>query len=300
MRELFVDKSIQGKFTWIDLCEPTLEELEMVATEYGLHAYTVRDCLEAGHLPKFEVIEDYNFIILRTHSPKTDQNPHTIQDLTSKVAVFFSDHVLITIHRKAQPFLRAIKDKYCESHKLKTQELVVKILWHALYSFEAPGFLLSQETDRYEERIFLNRNIPDLQQKLYYIKRKASVSKKVLMLTTEVINQIHHGHGNNPYIQDVRDLHLKLLTIYDQIQDDINNLLNIYISLSTQKTNEVMKVLTVFSVFFMPLTFIVGVYGMNFEYMPELSYRMGYPAIMVLMFVMSLLIFSWFKRKKWL
>jgi len=300
MRELFVDQAQHGKFTWIDLCEPTVEELEAVALEYGLHSYTVKDCMEPGHLPKFEKIDDHNFIIIRSYAPKVEINPHTIQDLTSKVAVFFSDKFLITIHRQAQPFLKLIKEKYCDSHKLKTQELVTKILWYALHSFEAPAFVLSEQTDDYEERIFLNKKIPNLQERLYFIKHRASVSKKVLVLTTEVINQANNTHGNNPYVQDLKDLHLKLITIYDQVQDDINNLLNIYISLSTQKTNEVMKVLTLLSAFFMPLTFIVGVYGMNFKYMPELNTRFGYPAVLVFMVIFSFILFGWFKRKRWL
>jgi magnesium transporter len=169
-----------------------------------------------------------------------------------------------------------------------------------MHSFEAPGLFLSDVMDDYEQKIFLKDNIPNLQQKLYYIKHKASVSKKVLVLTTEIINQAHHNNEANPYLQDLKDLHVKLITIYDQVQDDITNLLNIYISLSAQKTNEVVKILTILSVFFMPLTFIVGVYGMNFEYMPELNDKWGYPGVWLLMIIMSICIYVWFKRKGWL
>ncbi len=76
--------------------------------------------------------------------------------------------------------------------------------------------------------------------------------------------------------------------------------MNIYISFSSQKTNEVMKILTIFSVFFMPITFIVGIYGMNFDYMPELSKRWGYPIVLLIMAVVTVIIYQWFKRKKWL
>jgi magnesium transporter len=71
-------------------------------------------------------------------------------------------------------------------------------------------------------------------------------------------------------------------------------------SFSAQRTNDVMRVLTLFSVFFMPLTFIVGIYGMNFEYMPELTKTWGYPAVLILMGLIALMIYTWFKRKKWL
>ncbi len=301
MIQTFLSRDDAAPFDWVDVYEPSEDELFSLAHKYDLHRYTVRDCLEAGHLPKFERGDNYNFIIVRTFSPKKDINPHTIQDLTSKVAVFYSDKFLITIHRQVQPFLKDIKDKYClnECH-LSAQELITQILWYSLHSFEQPGMMLSDIMDDYEQKIFLQDNIPNLQQKLYYIKHKASVSKKVLVLTTEIINQAHHNNDANPYLQDLKDLHVKLITIYDQIQDDITNLLNIYISLSAQKTNEVVKILTILSVFFMPLTFIVGVYGMNFQYMPELNEKWGYPSVLLFMVVVAGSIYTWFKRKKWL
>ncbi|MDB5272567.1 MAG: Mg2 transporter protein CorA family protein [Chitinophagaceae bacterium] len=301
MIQTLLSREESAPFDWIDVYEPSIEELYSLAKKYDLHRYTVRDCLEAGHLPKFEKADNYNFIIVRTFSPKKDINPHTIQDLTSKVAVFYSDKFLITIHRQEQPFLLEIKKKYC-SHEcnLNTHELMTQILWYSLHSYEAPGLFLSDVMDDYEQKIFLKDNIPNLQQKLYYIKHKASVTKKVLVLTTEIINQAHHNNDANPYLQDLKDLHVKLITIYDQVQDDITNLLNIYISLSAQKTNEVVKILTILSVFFMPLTFIVGVYGMNFKYMPELNDKLGYPGVLVFMALVAVGIYIWFKRKRWL
>lgn len=76
--------------------------------------------------------------------------------------------------------------------------------------------------------------------------------------------------------------------------------MNLFISFSAQKTNDVMKVLTIFSVFFMPLTFIVGIYGMNFEFMPELKQKWGYAAVLILMVIVTVLIYLYFKKKKWL
>ena len=89
-------------------------------------------------------------------------------------------------------------------------------------------------------------------------------------------------------------------TLYTQVLEDVNNLLNLSMSFAAQKTNEVMKVLTIFSVFFMPLTFIAGIYGMNFHYMPELSKKWGYPGSLGLMVIVAIVIYQWFKRKKWL
>ena len=87
-------------------------------------------------------------------------------------------------------------------------------------------------------------------------------------------------------------------TLYGQVVEEVNNLMNLFMSFSAQRTNDVVKVLTIFSVFFMPLTFIVGIYGMNFEFMPELKQKWGYPGVMILMFIVTACIYIWFKRKK--
>jgi magnesium transporter len=98
----------------------------------------------------------------------------------------------------------------------------------------------------------------------------------------------------------LKDYYIKLDTVIEEVYDSINSLMNIYISLSSQRTNEVMRTLTVFTAFFLPLTFIVGVYGMNFHYMPELNHPSGYPMVLGLMLFITLFIWIWFKRKGWM
>ena len=98
--------------------------------------------------------------------------------------------------------------------------------------------------------------------------------------------------------QNIKDHLLSLILSYDEVLEDANNLLNSFHSVNAQKNNDVMKLLTVFSAFFLPLTFIAGIYGMNFEIMPELKWRMSYFATLGLMLLISVIIFLWFKRKK--
>ena len=290
-----------SNFTWIDIINPSEDELKVVSEKYQLHHYTLKDCLEPDHLPKHEDLGDTHFIITRILTASQTSKPHTIQEISSKVAVFYNDHFIITVHRLPQVFLEQIKSRYIETGKCKnTSEVVTKIIWYVLHSYDAPSIKLSEEVDVYETKIFLKTLTPEMMQELYFIKRKAAICNKLLMLTGEVINTIRTSEKDLVALQDDKDLHVKLMTIYDQIHDDVTNLLNIYLSLSAQKTNEVMKVLTIFSVFFMPLTFIVGIYGMNFDFMPELRVKWAYPAVMVLMLVISFIIYWWFKRKKWL
>jgi magnesium transporter len=91
-----------------------------------------------------------------------------------------------------------------------------------------------------------------------------------------------------------------LNVLYGTANEDCSHLMNIYLSLASHKTNEVMRVLTIFSAFFLPLTFIVGIYGMNFEFMPEIHKRLAYPIVWVGMLTIVALIYLWFRRKRWL
>lgn len=286
---------------WTDITNPTKEELEKVSKIYDLNPYTLMDSLDPDHLPKYEEHNNTHFFIVRIlqHSQEHEQ---TIRELSSKIAVFYNSNFIITIHRTAQPIMEEIRETCINVGKLKsTESMAVKIIWETLHSYDIPAIRLSEEIDYYESNVFLKKNIPaDMIEGMYYLKRKAGLCKKLLLLTNEVVNSVKVEEKDLPALQDVRDLHLKLLTLYGQVQDDANNLLNIYLSLSARKTNDVMKILTIFSVFFMPLTFIAGIYGMNFKYMPELEEKLGYPIALLAMIIVSVIIFVWFRRKKWL
>ncbi|HKH61430.1 MAG TPA: Loki-CTERM sorting domain-containing protein, partial [Flavitalea sp.] len=225
----------------------------------------------------------------------------TIQDVTNKIAIFFTERFLITIHRSDISFVKIIREKYVASGRCSNPiDVVTRIIWNSLETYEDPANRLAERVDFYENQLIQKKTDHDQLEALFLIKREASLSNKVLLLLREPINHIRPQGDNQSAIQDVLDQHLKMLTLYNQVLEDVNNLMNMYMSFTAQKTNDVVKVLTIFSVFFMPLTFIVGIYGMNFEFMPELKTKWGYPVIIILMIVVTAIIFFWFKKKKWL
>jgi magnesium transporter len=113
-----------------------------------------------------------------------------------------------------------------------------------------------------------------------------------------VINQVEVSDKSKSALQDIKDKILSLILSYDEVSEDSNNLLNTYLSVNAQKNNDVMKLLTIFSAFFLPLTFIAGIYGMNFENMPELTWQAGYFLTLGVMAVVAIVIYVWFKRKR--
>jgi magnesium transporter len=299
VKETIIAPTESRQLTWIDVSQPDEKELLQIAEEFKLHPYTVRDSMEAGHLPKIESVDNVTFIITRLYHPQP-KGTNSIQEITSKIAIFYASNFVITIHRVDLPFLAEIKKRFQNKADATPLKILTHLLWQVIHTYEKPSDELMHDVDGYESRIFLKQHIPNLQESLYYLKRKAENSRRMLALTTDVINNVRSGQKNNPFLQDVQDLHTKLFTKYDQVLSSINNLLNVYISLSAQRTNEIMKVMTLFSAFFMPLTFLVGVYGMNFEFMPELSQKWAYPVVWIVMVAISAIIFFWFRRKRWL
>ncbi|UAJ14054.1 CorA family divalent cation transporter [Aquirufa lenticrescens] len=287
--------------TWVDVTAPSSTELTELSKTYDLNHFALSACLQPDHLPKHEDIEGTHFIITRVLMPIRSGKSVSIQSISTKIAFFYRPGLLITIHRISHDFIQDVRMRFFDKGQFKLVEsIVAKLLWHILHSYELPAVGLSTELDEFENMVFSQNLTPQMLLELYQIKRKALMSKKLLLFSQEAISSVKLPVAKADDLQDSRDLHLKLLNIYDQIHEDVSNLVNFYLSISAQKTNDVIKVLTIFSVFFMPLTFVAGIYGMNFDYMPELKMRYGYPLLLGIMVLLSGGIYLWFRKKRWL
>ncbi|GAB1445189.1 MAG: magnesium transporter CorA [Cyclobacteriaceae bacterium] len=299
MITILKEKNENG-YEWIDILNPVKEELNDVSVRYDLHKSLVEDSLQPEHLPKFEMVGDTQFIILRVYSNHVSPEADTVQEVTDKIAIFFGTNFLITIHRQEFSFLEEIKKRYVDKGKCTTPvQLLFRVIYAGLATYSKPISLLAQELDYFEPKVFLQEKTHSLLRNLYYIKRKASVMDFIFDLSRSILENLK-GKIASTHFNQLKDEILLLQSNTRHVVDNVANLLNVYISLSAQRTNEVVRVLTVFSVFFMPLTFIVGIYGMNFDFMPELRWQFGYLYVMGLMLFIIFIIYLWFKRKGWL
>ena len=280
-------------FTWIDICNPNKESLYKIAEDYNLDYFQIKDSLEVGHLPKFEKTEKYSFIILRAFTASTNDRVTNINEISNKIAFFYTDNKLITIHRSGFDFL----DDYPPKPK-NTEDLLLRIIHKMIQTFEDPSKLLENKNDEIEKIIFLKDYTKISLKHLYYQKTQTRITKKLLQITQNVINHIEVSEISKTALQDIKDKLLSLVLSHDELLENSNNLLNTYISVNAQKSNDVMKLLTIFSVFFLPLNFVAGIYGMNFENMPELHWKFGYFLTLGEMLVIAVVIYFWFKRKK--
>ncbi|MFL5514991.1 MAG: CorA family divalent cation transporter [Gemmatimonadales bacterium] len=300
------------EFVWIDLVHPTVEELTEIAERYGLHAVSVNDCLDPEHLPKFEAFETHTFIILRACDENADSSAVTVQDLTRKIAIFFSPQFLITIHRKDQPWLSAIHERpTIERSKQPSRNGFVPLLLSqicnaALDTYLSPMERIESRLDAFETKLFAGGLVSSAVfrselHEIHILKHQVTVYKRLLWRTNDVVQRVIPGAGKAATLfRDVQENAESYHFYADELLDDANTLLNVQLALASHRTGEVMRVLTVFSVFFLPLTFIVGVYGMNFRFMPELEAPWGYPAVLGAMLLVTLLIYRWFRSRGWL
>jgi magnesium transporter len=282
-----------NNFVWIDVVEPRKDQLEKIAAENNLDYLQIIDTLEHGHLPKFETITEYSFIILRAYTAGRNDKFSTVGELTNKIAFFYNDHKLITIHRASFDFIKDINQDFTNSSLL-----LLHIVFKMIQTYIQPSNWHSYGVDEVEKEIFLHDYSKVSLEDLYFQKSQTRIIKKLLQITQDVVNKIHVDKEALPILQDVKDRILYLILIYDEVAEDTHNLMHTYLSLVATKNNDVMRLLTIFSAFFLPLTFLVGLYGMNFTYMPEIQWKYGYLFAVILMVVICIIIFYWFKRKK--
>ncbi|NGM64910.1 CorA family divalent cation transporter [Sphingobacterium sp. SGR-19] len=288
-------------FDWIDISEPTLQDFELLRSKYQLHEASIKDCLQIGQLPKIEEFENYHFLIIRSIPTKFDNFSDTLTEITERISVFFSDKFVITVHRGNIEYLEKLAGSF-PLQKLNSSKLFINHLTsEALKTFENLVITkLNTQLDSYEEMVFLNRRKKDFLRQLYYIKRQIDLIRIILTLYKDIVDFFHLSAFKNIYTQDLKDIYARSSTLYRNISENTAQLLSVYFNIESNHTNDIMRTLTIISVFFMPLTFIVGVYGMNFKNMPELEWYYGYPAIMLAMAVLAALIYYWFKKRRWL
>ena len=288
---------------WVDVVGPTREELHDLAREFHLPPTVVEDCLDPEHLPKLERIAGATFLILRARDLAAPDDAGTPQELTRKVAIFLREGLLLTVHRADLSEITRVRERFGPEHEGDPTHvgILVALILAVLDSYDKPLERSERLLDAFEEGVFDDDVPAPTLREMHHLKRRIALSRRILWQMSTILNKlVPPAERAEPLYQDVREAAEAYLFWVEQIHDEVNQLLQLPLAMSSHKTNEVMKVLTVFSAFFLPLTFIVGVYGMNFAHMPELRSPWGYPAVLLLMIVMSVGIFAWFRRRGWL
>jgi magnesium transporter len=290
---MIIKEKIYESFKWIDIENPNKEDLEKITQKYHLNYYLIKDSLEKGHLPKYEKSSKIDFFIFRAYTSDISLNIDEIGEMSNKIAFFILEETFFTIHRAHFNFLDIHEDK-----QINVNELFLRIVGAMVGTFNKPTNDLSTKITEIEKTIFLKDHRAVLLEELYFIKSQSRILKKIIQITQNVIEQVAEKFVVSFQYQDIKDQLLNQLIINEESVENSNQLMTTYLSISDQKNNEVVRLLTIFSAFFLPLTFVAGVYGMNFEFMPELKWKFGYLFSILFMLLIVIVIYLWFRRKR--
>ncbi len=297
-------------FKWLDLTNPTKDMLEQIATELRLPKKLLFNCLDPDYLPHVETYGATQFVVLRLMEPTVSSTADTVQELTTKVALFLSHNKVVSIHRLALNEVGEINKKISLLHKeeVSKSHLLSLFFEQVALGFNQPLNELEHKLEHFEERMFQRQRTKSLLLEGYYIKRKASAYKKVMKLTLEAIAKLmQKAECPMGLMQETKDRLERNYFYAEDVFDNIQSLLNLHMSIESQKTNEasfrtneIMRVLTVLSIFFLPLNFLAGVFGMNFEAIPLLRHPYGFWISLGAMMLICILLSVYVLKKGWL
>lgn len=287
---------------------PSAETLELIGARLGLHALALEDVLNTGQRPKVDRYDDLLVVMLGI---PVEQASGTIA--VHQLTLFMGERFVLSIVADAyEPFgeiRRRLADKAARKPD-QPDELLYALIDSAVDHAFPVMDSLGEQIENLEEAI-LNRPDADTLQALHAIKRELIILRRQLWPTREVINQILRDHSDllggetRLWLRDVYDHAVQILDLVESYRDMTAGLLDVYLSSMSNQLNESMRRLAVIATIFMPLTFLAGIYGMNFEHpespwaMPELHWYWGYPLVLAAMVLIGVAMGAWFWRRRW-
>lgn len=287
---------------WIDVESPTEEDLDFLHQKYHINMLLLEDTIDANHLPKFEQDGGVNFFLMRENTQLERSNLNTISDISTKLGLFLLDGIIITIHRMKN---RSIYEFTTEidlpgNELIMRDEIALNLALKVIKSYDDESQRLMEKMDAIESEIFLkNSNHSNHIRRLYRLKRKSGLNTRILNISTVWVEKFKLLSLEDTSVTDLRDKHKDVIADFEHFNTQIANLISMFLAMSDQKANQVMKMLAIYSMYFFPITFIAGIYGMNFTFMPELNLKYGYFLTLGLMALIAIITFLYVRKKGW-
>ena len=291
--------------TWVSVCGlHETDFLKQIGERFKVHPLVLEDILNPETRSKIEVTDDYLFIVMKL----VLFNPEQKILETEQVSFILGRSFLFSFSEKTDDIFNPVKERIA-SQLGKIRKRGSDYLLYALIDIVVDNYFLALE--KTEERIELLDdeviNNPDKSQieSIYNLRNLLLLIRKSIWPSREIVNQLIKDDSDllddsiEPYLRDLYDHTIHINETIEQQREITNGLMEIFLSMMSNRMNEVMKVLTVIATIFIPLTFIVGIYGMNFPNMPEMYLPWAYFAVWGVMIGVTLLMLYFFKRKKW-
>ncbi len=301
------DLKKKSSVTWINIDGlQNIDLIEQTGKVFNLHPLTLEDVVATEQRPKFEAIENYVFVVLNMLT--FNKEDKTID--CEQVSLILGDNFVLSFQEKPGDVFDAVRQRIRQA-KGRIRKMKADYLIYSLIDAIVDNYFLILESfgeviEGLEDELIAEATEKTFQ-KIHSIKREMILIRKSIWPLREVVNSLRKSEAKNisqateVYFSDVYDHTIQIIDTIESFRDMVSGMIDLYLSSLSNKMNAVMKVLTIIATIFIPLGFFAGVYGMNFEHMPELHYKWAYPAGFWIFIVVAIVTMLYlFKRKKWL
>ena len=282
-----------------------IELLEKLGKGFELHPLLLEDILSTGQRPKFEDYEKYIFIVLKMLSFSGENQSVEVE----QVSLILGPNYVISFQERVGDVFDQVRDRI-RNAKGRVRKMGPDYLAYSLIDAVVDNYFVilerfGEKIESMEEEVVGDPTEKTVQQ-IHSLKREMIALRKSIWPLRELIGGIQKSESSlinettDVYLRDVYDHTIQIIDTIESFRDMVSGMLDIYLSSLSNKMNAVMKVLTIIATLFIPLTFVAGIYGMNFEYMPELKVRWAYGAVWLVMITIAVIMLFYFRRKKWL
>ncbi len=279
--------------------------IEQIGAQFDLHSLILEDILNTGQRPKIDDYQRYLYVVLKMLSHNAD-----LEEIEAEqVSLVMGPGFVLSFQEREGDVFEPIRERL-RTGKGRVRSMGSDYLVYSLIDAVVDSYFLiceafSEKLEALEELVVSDPE-PGASRQIHAAKREAIMLRKSLWPLREVINGLLReepplvSEATHLYLRDVYDHTIQVIDTIESFRDVLSGLLDIYLTGISNRMNEVMKVLTIIATIFIPLTFIAGVYGMNFEHMPELKWPWAYPVVLLLMALIAVAMVFYFRRKDWL
>lgn len=289
---------------WLDVTGfRDVATLRAIGDQFGLHRLALEDVLNLQQRAKFDDYGDHGFLVLRMVDP-------TDADETEQLGLFVGPGFVLTFQERPGDCFglvrQRLQDPTGQIRKRGSDYLAYALLDAVVDAYFPVVESADVQLEHIEETVLSGPGDAPVVSELHGVRRRLLTLRRALWPLREATSTLVRGEAKHfskdvwPYLRDVHDHVVQLLDLLETYREMGSSLMDLHLSRANQRLNEVMKLLTIISTIFIPLTFLVGIYGMNFDVMPELRQWWGYPACLLLMVVVALLMLRWFRKRRWL
>ena len=286
-----------------------IEVIEKLGNCFGIHPLTLEDILNTGQRPKMEDYGSYIYTVLKMMLLSESETEDLEEIIVDQVSIILGPNFLLSFQEREGDVFNPIRERLRKPDS-RIRKSGVDYLAYSLKDAVIDYYFVilerfGEKVEDLEEELITDPR-PETLHTIQSYKRDMILLRKSVWPLRELINSLQKVESGlikdstQIYLRDVYDHTIQVIDSIEAFRDILSSMLDVYLSSVSNKMNDIMKVLTIIATIFIPLTFIAGVYGMNFEYMPELRWKMGYPGVMAFMILIGITMFSYFKKKKWL